>query len=695
MMTDRITADHLKRAAIVYVRQSSPEQVRHHAESTRIQVGLRDKAVAFGWRDPVTILDDLGISAGGFAHRAGFQHMAAEVSLGHVGIILCFEASRLSRNSKDWAQLFEICGHLDTLVADLDQIYDLALPDDRLILGVKGSVSEYELSLFRQRSQEAIRAKAKRGALHFTLPAGLSWTPDGQIELHPDRRVQQAIRLVLAKLSAFGSVRQVLMWCRDECVSLPTLESARPRAITWRLPTYQMVLSMVRSPFYAGAYAFGRRESRTRVVDGRATRTSGHQKPMARWTALIRDHHPGYISWEQFERNQRLLEENTHMKGTMTRKAGRGGQCLLAGLLRCARCGRMLHVMYGRRGYARYECRQANRAEAAPRCIGFGARRPDETVSAEILTVVQGSALAAAIEAGDLAEQDHHAQHRALALELEQATYHATLAARRYEAVDPDNRLVAAELEARWNAALERVTALEGRLKTQASAAPRSVPVVDRDTLESLATDLPRVWKAPSSEMRVKQRIARLLIHEIVANTAEDTREIVLVIHWVGGRHSELRMPRPKVGDHRHRTGPDAEGVVRRMAGAWPDHDIAASLNRLRLRTGAGNTWTASRVNSLRQRLRLVDYDATRATPRLTLNQAADRLGVGSWVVRGLITCGRLEATQVVPCAPWQIDPAALDTDAIRTAAKEVVQGRRRRPGSRIGDVHTLEIPGI
>lgn len=345
MITDRITADHLTRAAIVYVRQSSPEQVRNHAESTRLQVGLREKAVAFGWRAPVTLLDDLGISAGGFAQRAGFQHMAAEVSLGHVGIILCFEASRLSRNSTDWAQLFEICGHLATLVADLDQIYDLALPDDRLILGVKGRVSEYELSLFRQRSQAAIVAKAKRGALTFTLPAGLSWTADGKIELNPDRRVQQAIRMVFDKLSEFGSARQVLMWLRDENLSLPTLESARPRAITWRLPTYRMVLSIVRSPFYAGGYAFGRRESRTRVVDGRATRTPGHEKPMDRWTSLIRDHHLGYIPWEHFERNQRRREENAHMKGTMARKAGRGGRCLLAGLLRCARCGRMLHVV--------------------------------------------------------------------------------------------------------------------------------------------------------------------------------------------------------------------------------------------------------------------------------------------------------------------------------------------------------------
>jgi len=344
----------------------------------------------------------------------------------------------------------------------------------------------------------------------------------------------------------------------------------------------------------------------------------------------------------------------------------------------------MLHVVYGRGDDARYECREANRAQGAPRCIGFSARRPDETVRAEILAVVQGRALQAAIAAGDIVEPQRHDQHRALAMELEQATY---------QAVDPDNRLVAAELEARWNGALERVAELEGRLQTQERVVPRPGPV-DRDTLESLATDLQRVWDAPTSEMRVKQRIARLLIHEIIANTDEHTREIVLVIHWAGGRHSEVRIPRPKAGDHRHRTGPDAEGVVRRMAGGWPDHEIAASLNRLRLRTGAGNTWTASRVVSLRKRLRLVDYDEVRAKPMLTLNQAADRLGVGPWVLRRLITRGTLQATQVVPCAPWQLDPSVLDTDAIRNAATAVA-GRKGRSRSRIGDVHTLVIPGI
>ena len=484
------------------------------------------------------------------------------------------------------------------------------------------------------------------------------------------------------------------MWLRDEHLSFPTLESERPRAITWRLPTYRMVLSIVRSPFYAGAYAFGRRESRTRVVDGRATRTPGHAKPMPRWTALIRDHHPGYISWEQFERNQRRLEENAHMKGTIARKAGRGGRCLLAGLLRCARCGRMLHVVYGRRGYARYECRQANRAQAAPRCIGFSARRPDETVSAEILTVVQGRRSR---------PRSRRATSRSSTTTTSTARWRWSWSRPRTKRRSPPDAMKPSTPTTVW---WPRSSKRDGTARSNGSpsskadcrrrdASRRDPCVVDRDTLESLATDLRRVWEAPSSEMRVKQRIARLLIHEIIANTDEDTREIVLVIHWAGGRHSEVRMPRPKPGDHRHRTGPDAEGVVRRMAGAWPDHDIAASLNRLRLRTGAGNTWTASRVLSLRKRLRLVDYDETRATPMLTLNQAADRLGVGSWVVRRLITCGLLEATQVVPCAPWQLDPAVLDTDAIRTAAKDVVQGRHRRPGSRIADSHTLEIPGI
>jgi len=333
---------------------------------------------------------------------------------------------------------------------------------------------------------------------------------------------------VFAKLAEVGSVRQVLMWLHDEPLALPSLEGERPRAITWRRPTYRMVLSIVRSPFYAGAYAFGRQQTRTRVVEGRATRTHGHAKPMAQWTSLIRDHHPGYLSWEQFQRHQQLLEENAHMKGTMARKAARGGRCLLAGLLRCARCGRMLHVVYGRGGYARDECRATARAYGAPRCIGFSARRPDETVGAEILAAVQGRALQAAIEAGDLADRQRQDQDRALALELEQARYQATLAARRYDAVAPDNRLVAAELEARWNGALARVAELEERRQGYERVTPPPTPV-DRDLLESLASDLRPVWEAPSSEMPVKQRIARLLIQEIIADADDHARERVAV----------------------------------------------------------------------------------------------------------------------------------------------------------------------
>ena len=425
--------------------------------------------------------------------------------------------------------------------------------------------------------------------------------------------------MVFDKLLQFGSVRQVLMWLRDEHLSLPTLEHERSRAITWRPPTYRMVLSIVRSPFYAGAYAFGRRESRTRVVAGRVTRTHGHDKPMRAWTALIRDHHPGYISWEQFERNQRRLEENAHMKGTTTRKAARGGRCLLAGLLRCARCGRMLHVVYDRRGYARYECREANRAQAAPRCLGFSARRPDEAVSAAILTVVQGQALQAAIEAGDLAEQHANDQHRALALELEQAQYQAALAARRYEAVDPDNRLVAAELEARWNSALERVAELEGRQQAQARLTPSIRAHRSRDARIAGHRSPHRVGGAraarcgSSSASRAcsSRRSSSMPMSPRARSSSSST-----------GRAADT--PRCEFPDRSRAsiaTGPAR--MPKASCGAWPApgptrRSPPASTDS-RLRTGVGNTWTASRVLSLRKRLRLVDYDQATAKPMLTL----------------------------------------------------------------------------
>lgn len=697
-MSEKITIEHLKRIAKIYIRQSSPGQVYGNTESKRLQYGLVQKAEKLGFKSVQVIDEDLGRSGSGLIHRPGFEKLVAAVCAGDVGAVFCLEASRLSRNGKDWHHLIDLCGLVNTLIIDHDGIYDPGVINDRLLLGLKGSMSEFELSLFRQRSKEAIDAKAKRGELRFCLPVGLCWSEAGKIELDPDRRVQQAVKMVFEKFVELGSARQVAMWLADENLSLPRIKDRKNsgpiRSIIWRPAEYPAVLSIIRNPFYAGAYVFGRSEARTKVVDGRAHRTHGHHKPKENWTVLIREHHLGYISYEEYERNQQTLSENAHMKQTMGRKSGRGGHGLLAGLLRCRRCGKMLRVSYTRGNYPRYECRTEARTHGAPRCIGFGGLKVDEAIGKELLQVVEPHAIEIAIAASERISEVHDDLRAALALELEQAQYESQLAEKRYTAVDPSNRLVASELELRWNESLSRIQEVQARLLTHDKNRPKS-PEVDRAQLLSLAGDLPTVWNSINSDMRIKQRIVRLLLEEIIVDIDEKTVQIVLILHWRGGYHSELRIQRPRRGLHSRVTSTDAIEVIKRMAGGWPDTEIAATLNRLGMKTGVGNTWTESRVYSARRKHRLLDFTPSKeGDEQLTLNQAADRLGVGSWVVRRLIKIGVLQASQAIRSAPWQIKASSLEAETVKTAA-EAVKSRKFRPGSDQTDNQSLTIPGI
>jgi DNA invertase Pin-like site-specific DNA recombinase len=696
-MSEKVLEEHLRHGALVYVRQSTLAQVTENRESQRRQYALAVRARELGFQRVEVIDDDLGRSGSGMVERPGFQRLVAAVCTGEVGAVLSIEASRLARNGRDWHHLIDLCSLVGTLVIDADGVYDPRLINDRLLLGLKGTMSEFELNLLRQRSLEAIRSKARRGELEFGLPIGLCWTGEGKIELDPDRRVQEAMRLVFRKFDELGSARQVLLWFRRNKVTLPAApRGAAQMKVVWKLPIYNTIHSLLTNPTYAGAYVYGRTGDRTCVVEGKARKTSGHEKAQDQWMVLIRDHHPGYLSWAAYERNQDTLAENAHMKKRMERKAGRGGRSLLAGLLRCRRCGRMLHVTYGGVDgrVPRYGCRGAHVNHGESWCISFGGLRPDQYISSVLLEVVQPKAVDAALQAAQRATQKHDDQSRAISLELEQARYEAGLAARRYEGVDPDNRLVAAELEARWNATLARVGDLESRLEASRHVASPAA-AVDRETLLSLAANLPAVWNSAAADMKLKQRIVRMLVHEIVADVDEGTSEIVLVIHWVGGRHTELRVPKNKSGHHRRTAGEDATEVMRRMAGRWPDEQIAATLNRLRLRTGFGNTWNELRVRGVRQRLGFPAHDpAVNQSVTLTLEQAAEHLGVSPGVVRKLILRKQLPAVQAAPSAPWEISAAALESEPIRKAAQRAREGGYG-VRQRAVDAATLQLPGI
>jgi excisionase family DNA binding protein len=550
------------------------------------------------------------------------------------------------------------------------------------VWGLKGTMSEFELNLLRQRSLEAIRQKASRGELKFLLPVGLCWTGVGKIEKDSDRRVQQAIQLVFTKMTELGSVRQALLWFRQEKVLLPAFprDPGEPQMV-WKIPIYNTVLKILTNHAYAGAYAFGKTRVRVQIVDGRARKTAGHRKPRPEWMVLIRDHHSGYISWEQYERNQALIASNAHMKSRMEPKAGRGGRALLSGMLRCRRCGRMLHVSYTgtRAAVLRYHCKGAHVNHGENWCISFGGLRPDEAVASEVLQCITGNAVEAALDAAEQLRRQRQEHRQTLQLECEQARYEARLASRRYEAVDPDNRLVAAELEARWNLALRKAHELETKLQDYDVSA-EATPMPDKEVLLSLARDLPRVWSAPTTDMRLKQRIVRILIHEIVADIDEKAREIVLLMHWVGGRHSELRVKKNEAGRHNRCTSVEAIEVIRQMCDKFPDEQIAATLNRLGMKTGAGQNWNEGKVYSARHYHELREYDPLDANDgTVTMEEAAQRLGISPTSIRRLIELNKLPATQVVACAPWQIQLDALESDAVRTAVKNI-KGRVRVP---------------
>lgn len=669
---NKITSSHLQRQAVVYVRQSTLEQVHNNLESQRRQYALADRARRLGWEQVTVIDEDMGRSGSGGIHRPGFERLLAALCEGTVGAVFSIEASRLARNGRDWHTLLEFCRLVDTLIIDEDGLYDARQPNDRLLLGMKGTLSEMEIATFRQRAYEAAIQKAKRGELISSLAIGYVRAPNDRIEVDPDRRVRQAIELVFHKFREFGSVRQVMLWLRQERIELPAaVYGPGAPAVKWRLPVYNTMLHILTNPVYAGAYAYGRRKTVTRIQNARKFTVEGIHVAQENWHALIRDHHEGYIGWDEYEANQRQIRHNAAMKGVLVRGPAREGRSLLAGLIRCGHCGRKLHVHYGgaHRNVVRYVCKGADLNHGGPKCISFGGLKVDRLLEEELFLRLQPLGTRAALAAVDRQMQGGDERIRQKELSLEQARFEAARARRQYDAVDPDNRLVSAELEHRWNEMLKKQGVLEQELHELQVNRPVPLSEAVRQQIMSLGADVEALWHHPCSSVQLKKRIIRVVIHEIVAN--KDGDRITMHVHWKGGDHTELTFIKNGTGHNRYTSPDDLVALIRELARVQPDQFIAAILNRVGRRTAYGHSWTAARVASFRCDYRIPVYAEGERLARgeLTMEEAAEILKMSLGNVRNMIVRMRLPARQACKSAPWVLQRADIERIAANRSA--------------------------
>jgi DNA invertase Pin-like site-specific DNA recombinase len=672
-MSDKIKPHHLQRKAVLYVRQSSAHQVIHNREGRSLQYAMRERLTVLGWSDIEIIDDDLGISAAGTATRAGFERMVAEVCLGKVGAVAAREVSRFARNSRDWQQLIEMCRVVDTLLVDQETIYAPRQGNDRLLLGLKGSLNEYELDLLRQRSLAARLQKAQRGELIVAAPVGFLKSDEQKLEKDPDRRVQQAIALIFTKFSELGTVRQTLLWFLEHGLDLP---ARRPNGdIVWKRPCYATVYRILTNPAYGGTYAYGKTGAST-VYESTTARQGVRRKPREEWLALRPGTHEGYVAWERAEAIRQMIIDNNY--GGEHRGAAKHGDALLAGILRCRRCGRKLTVRYtgSRHDALRYSCSRGWMDNGEPRCIAFGGLKVDDAIAAEILRVVQPGAVEAAMQARQQELQHRDEVRAALMRDLEAARFAADRVFRQYDATDPQNRLVAAELELRWNRALERVSDLQERIDAHDHEVLTPTSATPAD-FESLASDLETIWADPSTAAQLKKRIVRTLIHEVIADIEPQAGEIVLVLHWTGGVHTELRLPRRRRGQCKS-TAVEIIEAVRVLVHIAGDDLIAGLLNRNSLKTGYGNRWTRERVTSLRSHHKIPVYSqqVREREGWMTLTQAAATLAVSAKTLRLAAERGEVEAQHPLADGPWIFKRTALETEA----ALRLAQHTRNTP---------------
>jgi DNA invertase Pin-like site-specific DNA recombinase len=668
----KITASHLSRAAVIYVRQSTLAQVERNTESTARQYDLVNRAALLGWpREAIRVVDgDLGISGSVTGQRDGFEGLVAEVALGQVGIIVALEVSRLARDNAAWYRLLDLAGVCDTLVADADGVYHPGLFNDRLILGMKGIMAESELHVLRARLEGGIRNKAARGELRRGLPVGLVWGEgDGEIRFHPDEAVTGVLRVVFEQFAVSGSVRATWLHLRAQGLRWPMQQAVflhgSPGEIIWVEPTYPAVHTALTHPAYAGAYVYGRTRDEHYLSAGGALRRRRRKLPRDQWEVLIPGHHPGFIDWDTYLANQDRISANIRPQASAPGTgAVREGSALLQGLATCGSCGRKLTVFY--RGPAKsvpnYYCQGAADLVdgRGTRHMNTGGQAIDAAVAAAFLAALQPAALQACLQAAEQLEQAGDtvlAQHRRQA---EQARYNAARAERRYRAVDPDNRLVARGLETEWNTALQQLADAEAELARRENARPKTLTPAERAAILALGGDLGQVWDAPTTTSKDRKQLLRTLIEEvnITARREDPDPHARLIVRWKGGAITELtvtlRRPQPKI-----RTSDDTIDLIRRLVVHYPDAIIAGILNRQGRTTARGMSYTANRVASLRTHRRIPRHQPAPAAAEegelLNVTQAARQLNIAPSTMLRWLNDGFIPGEQDTPGAPWRI----------------------------------------
>jgi DNA invertase Pin-like site-specific DNA recombinase len=667
---ERITNAHRAKLAYVYVRQSSPGQVRHHQESTELQYRLVERATLFGWpRERVHVIDDdLGKSGTSSRDRHGFQTLIAEVGLGKAGLVLSLDASRLARNNRDWHQLLELCSLFGVLIADGERLYDPAAYHDRLLLGLSGIMSEAELHQIKIRLHQGERQKAARGELRLPLPAGLIHNRDGSVTFNPDEEVQERLRLVFAKFRELRSAKAVMRYLRGSNLLLPVrpLLGPTPHEVVWRVADSARVVQILKNPAYAGAYVYGRRRPDPLRRQPGSERIGIVAVAPEDWSICLKDAHPAYVDWDEFMANRRQLVDNLNRYDMGRPGVPRKGNALLQGIVSCGRCARRMCLRYsGPNGdYPVYVCVADRSAEGRPKCQEVRALAIDAEVERLILEALTPDRIALAVAALGEIEVETRTMERQWTLKRERARYDAERARRQYDAVEPENRLVARSLERVWEERLRRVDQIEQEYNAWHREQAVTISESDQQEILALGEDLPRLWDAPTTRSADRKQIVRLVVKEVTLDQKRRRGYVWIRIAWQTGSTSEHWFQRT-VHDYAQHADQDRlrQRIIELNGQQKIDGEIAHILNAEAFRTAHGPPFSGGMVHQLRKRWQIatVKINGKGTNPpqwpdgTYSVQGAAAAIGITPQIIFDWLRRGRLTGKQLAKGMPWQI----------------------------------------